>query len=86
MDRFDRVRLSQLLAVGMQRLLAWTTTLLVALSYRGTLARGGFSIGGFRRECASEFARDIAAMDPRRHGVRCYAPALPPLHGRQWVG
>ena len=86
MDRFDRVRLSQLLAVGMQRLLAWTTTLLVALSYRGTLARGGFSIGGFCRACATEFAHDIAAMNPRRRGIASDASAPRPRHARQWVG
>jgi hypothetical protein len=52
--------------VALQRLLAWVTTLLVALSYRATLARGGFSFSRFRRACAREFARDIAAMDPRQ--------------------
>ena len=62
--------------VALQRLLAWTTTLIVAMSYRATLVRGGFSIGGFRRACASEFARDIAAMGPRQSAVDL-CPAAP---------
>jgi hypothetical protein len=53
--------------LGAHRILFSAMMLVVGWSHRSVLTRGGSSPMAFRRACTREFARDLAAMDPRRN-------------------
>jgi hypothetical protein len=65
--RLNREAAMLWLTLAAHRILFSGTVLVVGWSHRKTLARGGFSLRAFRRACMREFARDLAAMDPRHN-------------------
>jgi len=52
---------------ALHRILFNSTVVVVAVSHRTTLRRGGLSFRAFWLRCRHEFARDLRAMDPREH-------------------
>jgi hypothetical protein len=60
----------------LHRLLFYPTLMVVGLSHRMALRRGGLSLRKFFSRCHREFARDLAAMEPRGKSRRSELPAV----------
>ena len=66
----------------LHRLFFYPTMIVVGLSHRMALRRGGLTLWQFFTRCHREFARDLVAMEPLRNSPQCKAPGSEsiPIH------
>jgi len=60
----------------LHRLLFYPTLMVVGLSHRMTLRRGGLSLRQFFVRCHREFVGDLAAMEPMKNSRQTTRPAI----------